>query len=484
MLNHALVGQAMRQARENERLTPQQVAALQDRKLRDLVRFAKEHSPFYGRLYKSLDPDRFELADLPTVTKRLLQENFDDVVTDRRLNLAGVKAFCDQKRPDGPPWHLGEFAVLMSSGTSGERGYFVLDGAALADAIAVGYRQSNRAPAPSASLGAMPTPVVPAGAMPTASVGMPPASPQPPQQRIAAVMLIEPFDAAGMLMRLIPESVGPKRLIDIRQDFETVCRELNEFQPTLLSSFPYLLRMLAEAAGDGRLRIAPARITSSGDVLTASDRSSVRAAFGLEPFDYYCSTEVPYIAWEGDDHDGLHVNADYAIVESVDAAYRPVPSARLGDKLLLTNLSNRAMPLIRYEMSDQVEYLAEGGGGPLPRIRTVAGRVEHVLSLPGVSGGRTSLIPEQIDEYLGGLEGLANYQVIQETKSRLTVNFIPRAAEAAAGVGQALRAGLALCFERYGVSKDIEIDLRQVERLAPVRPGATKICHYWNRSLE
>jgi phenylacetate-coenzyme A ligase PaaK-like adenylate-forming protein len=283
-------------------------------------------------------------------------------------------------------------------------------------------------------------------------------------------------------MRLIPESLGPKRLIDIRGDFGSICDELTAFRPTLLSSFPYMLRMLAEAALAGRLRIAPTRITSSGDVLSASDRQAVAAAFGVAPHDYYCATEATYIAWECDQHDGLHVNADYLIVESVDAGNRPVPPGRLGERLLLTNLSNRALPLVRYEMSDQVEY-ADGPcpcGCLLPRIRTVAGRVEHVLRLPGAAGGRVALVPEHIDDFVGPLEGLANYQVIQQAPSRLRVNVVPATGADADAVAAAVRRGLAACFARYGVAEGVAVELCRVERLAPIRPGATKVCHYWN----
>src|SRR5439155_24669890 len=121
-----------------------------------------------------------------------------------------------------------------------------------------------------------------------------PRSPGAPeaQHRFAAVMLLERFDSAGILVRLIPERLGPKQLIDNRQDLPTVVRQLNDFQPTLMSSFPYTLRLLAGEAQAGRLRIAPRRVTSSGDVLTASDRAAVEAAFGVKVYDYYCCTEA------------------------------------------------------------------------------------------------------------------------------------------------------------------------------------------------
>jgi phenylacetate-coenzyme A ligase PaaK-like adenylate-forming protein len=455
MLTQDLVNGAIEQALKSERLSADERADLQRRKLRELVRHAAGHSAFYRDLYRSIDPDEADLTDLPTVNKATIQAEFDRVVTDPRLRLADAVEFC--RRGPGSPWHLGAFAVLLSSGTSGQRGYYVYDGPALADALAQGARQSNRG----ADAGEAPGP-----------------------QRIAAVMLIEPFDAAGLLMRLIPESLGPKRFLDIRQDFERICDQLNEFQPTFLSSFPYVLRMLSAAALAGRLRIRPARITSSGDVLTDSDRGQVRQAFGIDPFDYYCSTEVPYIAWECDAHDGLHVNADYVIVESVDARNRPVPPGRLGSKLLVTNLSNRVMPLVRYELADQVEFLPGDCpcGCPLPRFRKVLGRVEHILSLPGVQGGRVALIPEHLDHFVGGLDGLANYQIIQEAADRLKVNFIVRGGADPGQVRAALQEGLGACFRRYGVAPDLPVGYHRAEQLEPVRPGATKVCHFWNRS--
>jgi phenylacetate-coenzyme A ligase PaaK-like adenylate-forming protein len=456
MLTEAMVGDAIGRAMRGERLPPAALAELQERKWRELVRHAAARSPFYRKLYESVDVEHVALSALPPVTKPQIQAAFDEVVTDPRLRLAGVQAYC-QTGADATSWYLDGFAVMMSSGTSGQRGYYVMDGPAMADAIAQGFRQSSRSPA---------------------------AGGAPGPQRIAAVMLIEACDAAGLLMRLIPESLGPKKLIDLRQDFSRVVDELNDFQPTLLSSFPYMLRMLGAAAEEGRLRIRPTRITSSGDVLTDSDRAFIRRALGIDPHDYYCSTEAPYIAWECDTHDGLHVNADYVIIESADAQGRPAPPGSLGDKLFMTNLSNRAMPLVRYEMSDQVEFLS----GPcrcgclLPRIRKVAGRVEHILSLPAVGGGSAALIPEHIDDFVGGLGGLANYQVIQEDVARLTVNFIPQAGADAEQVQAAVRAGLERCFGRYGVAPGVALDFRRVERLEPIRPGSTKVCHYWNRA--
>lgn len=445
----------MRAAQANERLSPEALQQLQDRKFRDLVHFAASHSPFYARHYQFIDLDHAALADLPPVDKETIQSHFDEVVTDPRLRLPGVKQF-SQESTGHSPWYLGEFAVLLTSGTTGQRGYYVWDAQALADAAAVGYRQSNR-----------------------------PAAGSPPgPQRIAAVVQVDPSDATYLLLNMIPAFVGEKCLIDIRQEFSAVCRQLNEFQPTILASYPYLLWLLSEAAQEGRLQIRPTRITSSADVLTESDRSAIRGAFHVEPFDYYCSTEFPYLAWECDVHDGLHVNMDYFLLESVAEDGRAVPPGRLGDKVLVTNLSNRAMPLIRYEMSDQVEFAAEPCrcGCPLPRIRTVAGRMEHILVLPGRDGQRVRVVEEYVDDLVGRLESVARYQVIQEAPAQLTVNVVSRDNIAWGDTRDAVQVALQRCFRKYGVDGErVQVDLRAVESLQPVQPGSRKVCRFWNR---
>lgn len=455
MLTEALLAEARRQAQEGEALPPEGLAQLQERKLRDLLRAAVAGSPFYARLYRDIDPQRAALTELPTVTKEQVQRHFDEIVTDRRLRLEEVRNFCRTATPQGDPFYLGEFVVLQSSGTTGLRGCYVWDRAALADAVAVGHRQSNRGGGP------------------------------PGRQRIAAILQVDPTDATNVLLGLVPASAGEKRLLDIRQEFPRLVEELNAFQPTLLAGYPYLLSLLAEAAHEGRLRIQPRRVTSSADVLTASDRAAVRSAFGVEPHNFYCSTEVPYLAWECDAHDGLHVNADYVLLESVDADNQPVRPGTLGDRILVTNLSNRVMPLVRYEMSDQVEY-AVGSctcGCRLPRIRTVAGRVEHVLSLPGTAGQRVRVLEEYVDDFVGRVEGVARYQVIQEAADCLRVNAVVRERRPWDEVRRAVLDGLERCFRKYGIDPArVWVDPHQVEELEPIGPGSRKVCRFWNRS--
>src|SRR5689334_71663 len=77
---------------EVEKLTwpLERLHALRDSRLRDLVRIAKERSPWHARRLRDVDPETLrgdDLSRLPTMTKAELMANWDEIVTDRRLTL-------------------------------------------------------------------------------------------------------------------------------------------------------------------------------------------------------------------------------------------------------------------------------------------------------------------------------------------------------------------------------------------------------------
>ncbi|MCH8830661.1 MAG: hypothetical protein IID45_13880 [Planctomycetes bacterium] len=179
------------------------------------------------------------------------------------------------------------------------------------------------------------------------------------------------------------------------------------------------------------------------------------------------------------------MNADSLILESVDPENRPVPPGQLGDKVLVTSLSNRVLPLIRYEMSDQVENMTEPCpcGCVLPRVRTVAGREEHILTLPGKDGTPVRLIEEYVDDIVGPKTEIATYQVIQESPDRFTINAVRRDGYTWEQVRLAITGGMAECFTKYGVASELlELNVREVEQLEPITAGSEKVCRFWNRS--
>src|SRR5262249_29218268 len=101
--------------------------------------------------------------------------------------------------------------------------------------------------------------------------------------------------------------------------------------------------------------------------------------FGCRVFNRYGCREVSVIASECPEHDGLHTMAEGLFIEVVKGA-RPAQAGEIGS-ILVTDLFNRAMPLIRYRIGDLGAW-EEGTcacGRGLPRLRSVAGRVTDFL---------------------------------------------------------------------------------------------------------
>lgn len=106
------------------------------------------------------------------------------------------------------------------------------------------------------------------------------------------------------------------------------------------------------------------------------------------------------------------------IVEPVDHGGMPVQQCAVGERLLVTVLFSRTVPLIRYELSDHVGV--GGRGCPCGRsfalLTGIEGRVEDVLQLPGPAG-QISVPPNVFHNVLDELT-LARWQVVQEPSGR------------------------------------------------------------------
>src|SRR5262245_54067948 len=98
----------------------------------------------------------------------------------------------------------------------------------------------------------------------------------------------------------------------------------------------------------------PARIFTSAVVLSGAARRTIEDVWGQRVFDQYAATEAGIIAAECAEHRELHILEDQIILEAVDERNRPVPLGAEGDKVLITTLFSRTLPLIHYELHDRV----------------------------------------------------------------------------------------------------------------------------------
>jgi phenylacetate-CoA ligase len=140
---------------------------------------------------------------------------------------------------------------------------------------------------------------------------------------------------------------------------------------------------------------------------------------------------------------GIHLCDDLVIVEPVDADGRPVPAGVGSDKTYVTGISNPTLPLIRFELTDQVTLLDRpcACGSAHQLIADVQGRLEDVFTYPG---GQV-VHPDVFASVLRRDPRVVEYQV-RQTSTGAEVLAVGAPADPAA-LGQAVAGELA----RFGL---------------------------------
>jgi phenylacetate-CoA ligase len=396
------------QLRKHEHWTRQQLEGYQAESLRRLRDYAYSHSPFYQRFHKGLI-DR-PLHELPVLTKQMVMEHFDDLVTDRTVRLDAVRAHMANDQ-EGKRF-LNRYWVTATSGSTGHPGVFLFNGDEWATVVATMGRAHEWAGVP----------MTPTHRMKMASVAsLTSGSPWHMGAQVAKTFN-SPWMRAWM----------PTLSFDAAQPLAEIVAGLNDWQPHLLTGYASMMRILAEEQLAARLRIHPRMIISGSEVLIEETRRRVQAAWGYEPFNAYGATEGGGgLAAERFDHTGLYLFEDNVMFEVVDEQYHLVAPGMYGDKLLITVLSSRTQPLIRYELSDSVRLAADtvlssGSSSrrssrdpinsrslPFARIDGIQGRTEDILRLQGLSGEEVAVHPITFHHVLDSLP-VSSWQVVQE----------------------------------------------------------------------
>ena len=408
----------------------------QARRLGTLRRFVAARSPFYQRFHRGLE--RRPLHELPILSKATLMENFDGLVTDRRIRLEQAESYLSE--PPTSRLFLDKYVVLSTSGTTGRRGVFLFDQREWIAAIA-----------------AITRPIAWSGAAGTLR--------NPPKS--ALIASATPWHYSARIGQSLSTRLLPTLRLDAGEPLPVLVQRLNEWQPTALAVYPSVLTQLADEQVAGRLRIVLRNVATSAEVLTAETRRRVEQAWGIRVFDTYGATEYAPIAAECA-FGNKHLFEDRAIIEVVDERGRVLPPGERGDRILLTLLERRIQPLMRYEISDMVrERPGECACGRKFRlIESIEGRVEDVLHFPrrDDSSARVAIHPNLFHAILETVPA-TGWQV-EQSEQGLTVHLTGSVDET---VREALRAQVRRLLDQQGA----QAPAIEVRLTAQLRRGAT-----------
>jgi phenylacetate-CoA ligase len=206
---------------------------------------------------------------------------------------------------------------------------------------------------------------------------------------------------------------------------------IRDFQPDFIMSTPSYLMTIADCMVEQG--IDPRGTTLLGGVLgaepwTNSMRMEIEERLDIDALDIYGLSEVmgPGVANEClETKDGPHVWEDYFLPEIIDTETGgPVPDGTQGE-LVFTSLGKEAFPVIRYRTRDLSTLLPGTARPSMRRIARITGRNDDMIILRGVN-----LFPTQIEEIVLGIEPLSTHFVLELTRparmDNLTVRIEPR----------------------------------------------------------
>ncbi|WP_233160099.1 phenylacetate--CoA ligase family protein [Pseudonocardia sp. MH-G8] len=364
----------LRDIRAARKQGPESIRRRQQARLADIVAYARARSPYYRQLYHGVPDQITNPAQLPVTSKAELMPRFDDWVTDPDVTLAKVRAHVEDPSLIGEKF-LGRYTVATTSGTSGARGIFLTEDRAMAVGTTL------------IAARIMPTWLGPAGLLRIVARG----------GRMAAVVATDGHFAAyvGATQMRNRSRLGRKQaeVFSVHSPLPELVDALNRFQPAVIIGYASVIALLAGEQESGRLRIRPVLVQPGGETLAAGEYQRIARAFNATVRDGYAATECLFMAYRCQ-HGWLHVNADWVLLEPVDADHQPVPPGQRSHTVLLTNLANRIQPILRYDLGDSIEARPQPCpcGDPLPAIG-LQGRAGDVLTFPTHSGDEVAITP-------------------------------------------------------------------------------------------
>jgi len=382
----------------NQKLSSAEIKILQEKKLKKLLEHVLTHSKFYKNYYgeRNITLDNINeitLEDLPIIDKKIVMENYDDLVCDKALKRRDAENFFNAPYNRFKK-HMDKYTILHTSGSSGYVGISAFNIDEWNTMVALSIKRTSKA-----KLNLF-------RKVKNAYIGATDGS-------FAGMTLI--MGTPKLFTEIMP--------LNINASVSELIERVNRFQPDIVTGYASGAYLLAEEQLKGHINIKPTEIICSGDMLTDFMRNEIKRAFGIEPTNVYGACEALGMAAECKSHNKFHLFNDYYNFEVLDKDLKPVLPGNSGN-LVLTNLFNYTQPLIRYKMNDEItlDNTPCKCGSPFPVLKNISGRQEEFLWFKKADGTSDFIHPLILTAV--HVEGILKFRFIQTSYTSLLMQAV------------------------------------------------------------
>lgn len=387
-MNYAKILFDLYRLKRNGEKSVEQMKAMQERKLRELLFYAWEHSDFYRRTFMDVGITKNQIAQLPlsafpTINKRIFLEHFDELITVADVKQEELRDFDSTESQAEKSFR--NYHVVHSSGSTGKPGYFIYDENAW-NQMLLGIIRGGLW-----GMSMIQTIKLLAG-----------------KPRIVYIAATNGRYGGAMAVGDGISGVGAEQMyLDINTPLTQWVDSIRSFKPNIIIGYPSAIKILGELAQSGEIKMDVVRVISCGEPLNAGLRSFLEKTFHADVINIYGASESLALGVETGQEDGLLLFDDLNVIEVENG------------RMYLTCLYNFAQPLIRYEITDRLVLKEPMSGSPFSRAKILLGRDEDVLWFEDGNGNQDFLHPLAVEGFC--VEGLRDYQFRQIDRSSFEV---------------------------------------------------------------
>lgn len=252
---------------------------------------------------------------------------------------------------------------------------------------------------------------------------------------------------------------------NVRNPPEDNVKRLLETRPDCIYGRPFYLHLLSSLlASEADEQLDPILVLCTGEVMDPRMKEEISNGFNAPAVNQYGCAEHNFLASECPEERRLHLNMLNAVIEvAVDGE-----GAARGERgeVLITQLTNRAMPLIRYRLGDMAVISEDecscGRHGDVLSI--IQGRKDDMIK---TRDGRQ--LPPELFTSTVTMPEIKGYMIVQERIDRIVIEIVSD------GLDRGKQELIVNEFRRVMGDPDAEIDLVPVDVIHPDLSGKRRL---------